>query len=42
MDKELIQVNLKCNKCGHEWEYNGTNPYYATCPYCYAKVKVKP
>jgi hypothetical protein len=33
-------MKLKCKKCKYEWNYTGKNPYYATCPYCLAKVKV--
>ena len=31
----------KCKKCGNEWQYNGSNPYYATCTRCLNKVKVE-
>ena len=34
-------MRLKCKRCGHEWDYKGKNPYYATCPFCLSKVKVK-
>jgi len=34
-------IQLKCKHCTYEWNYNGTNPYYATCPRCLSKVKVK-
>lgn len=33
-------MKLKCNKCKNEWDYNGDNPYYATCTRCLQKVKV--
>ena len=33
-------MNLKCQRCNHIWDYQGDNPYYATCPYCKTKVKV--
>jgi len=34
-------MKLKCKKCGNEWDYNGKNPYYATCSRCLNKVKVE-
>ena len=34
-------MKLKCNNCKYEWEYKGLSEYYATCPRCLNKVKVK-
>lgn len=34
-------VKLKCHLCGNEWDYKGSHPFYATCPRCLRKVKVK-
>ncbi|MHC1635882.1 MAG: hypothetical protein ACXQTS_04575 [Candidatus Methanospirareceae archaeon] len=31
---------LRCQHCGHEWEYRGKAKYYATCPVCHYKVRV--
>ena len=31
---------MKCDKCGHEWDYKGSHKF-ATCPSCLGKVKVK-
>lgn len=33
-------MRLKCQRCNKEWEYNGNNNYYATCPDCLTKVRV--
>lgn len=33
--------NLRCQHCGHTWEYGGENPYYATCPRCRALVSIR-
>ena len=33
-------MELKCRFCGYSWNYHGDNPYYATCPHCYYKVRV--
>lgn len=34
-------MKLKCNHCNYEWEYKGGGKYYATCPKCLYKVKLK-
>ena len=34
-------MKLKCHHCSYEWEYNGKGEYYATCPKCLYKVKIK-
>jgi len=36
-------MKLKCNnpKCKYEWEYKGKQKFYATCPRCLRKVKIK-
>ena len=33
-------IKLKCKNCDNEWEYSGTQLYYATCTKCLRKVKV--
>jgi DNA-directed RNA polymerase subunit RPC12/RpoP len=32
---------LKCRNCRHIWEYRGKSKWYATCPRCKWKVRVK-
>ncbi len=36
-------MKLKCSnkKCDYEWEYKGRMKFYATCPNCRYKVKIK-
>jgi ribosomal protein S27E len=34
-------MNLKCQKCKHEWNYKGQSKYYVTCPRCYTKVDIQ-
>lgn len=34
-------TKLECKSCGYEWEYGGASDYYASCPRCLAKVRVK-
>lgn len=31
---------LTCKRCG-EWDYNGKQEYYATCPKCKSSVRIK-
>jgi tRNA(Ile2) C34 agmatinyltransferase TiaS len=33
---------LKCPKCGYEWNYKGSHEHWATCPNCLRKVKLTP
>jgi len=40
MKKRIIE--LKCKKCGKEWEYTGKNKIYATCPDCRYLNKINP
>ena len=37
----LIRMRLRCHHCGHEWDYKGKSKYYATCPVCYYKVRIR-
>jgi acetyl-CoA carboxylase beta subunit len=32
---------LKCQRCGHEWLYKGKQIYYACCPTCLSKVRIR-
>lgn len=34
-------MKLKCNHCDYEWDYGGTQKFYATCPQCRYKVPVR-
>lgn len=33
-------VEMKCHRCGHEWEYKGKSKYFTSCPQCKTSVKV--
>jgi hypothetical protein len=34
-------MEMKCQRCGYEWNYEGRNYYYATCPKCFTKVSYR-
>ncbi|MFP4001289.1 MAG: hypothetical protein ACLFSM_07910 [Thermoplasmata archaeon] len=34
-------MELECNSCGYEWDYQGESDFYATCPNCQYKVKIE-
>jgi DNA-directed RNA polymerase subunit RPC12/RpoP len=34
-------VELKCKRCGREWDYKGQKEYYCSCPDCRTSVKIK-
>jgi len=33
-------MRMLCDKCGHEWDYQGKSKYYASCPQCKKSVKI--
>ncbi len=35
-----LKVTCDTPGCGHQWDYEGKNKYYATCPDCRSMVKV--
>ncbi len=43
-----MKVKCKSKKCiesnkgeSYEWDYKGTNPFYASCPRCKTSVKLE-
>jgi DNA-directed RNA polymerase subunit RPC12/RpoP len=32
---------LVCQRCGHPWNYTGSNEYIASCPHCQTKVSLR-
>jgi len=34
-------MKLKCQHCGHVWNYSGKKKFYATCPECLVHVNIK-
>jgi ribosomal protein S27E len=32
---------LKCQKCGHEWIYQGKSKFLASCPVCKSLVNTQ-
>ena len=34
-------IPLKCKRCGNEWEYAGSNTYFANCSHCRTSVNIK-
>jgi len=34
-------MKLICPRCKHEWDYQGSNPFYAYCPICHILVSIK-
>lgn len=31
---------IRCHKCGYEWTYKGKRTVRATCPNCFAQVRI--
>lgn len=36
-------MRIRCTKegCKYAWDYNGKSKFYATCPRCLSKIKIK-
>jgi hypothetical protein len=34
-------IKLACKRCQNEWNYRGSNPFYATCSMCKTSVRIK-
>jgi acetyl-CoA carboxylase beta subunit len=34
-------VLLRCQRCEHNWEYRGINPYICSCPFCHTTVRIR-
>jgi tRNA(Ile2) C34 agmatinyltransferase TiaS len=35
------QLELRCQRCSHGWEYRGRNPYFTLCPHCRTTVRTR-
>ena len=35
------KIKLRCQRCLNEWEYQGSNPFYAICSFCRTTVSIK-
>jgi Zn finger protein HypA/HybF involved in hydrogenase expression len=35
------QLELRCQRCLHKWEYRGQNPYFTLCPHCRTTVRIR-
>jgi len=34
-------MKLKCYHCGYVWNFKGKQPYFATCPRCNWRLRIK-
>jgi hypothetical protein len=43
VDKEVDKQkqNLVCQRCTHEWNYKGYNPYFTLCTRCRTTVRIR-
>lgn len=41
MKKNKTRTNLRCQRCGNEWQYKGKNFFYAPCSKCKTSVSIK-
>jgi len=40
-EEEKQGIKLTCSKCGYSWHYNGESKFYAHCPRCNYKIKIR-
>ena len=40
-NEDVIKLTCANPNCNYSWEYKGQNPFYATCPRCLNKVKIR-
>ncbi len=36
----MIFMEIKCDKCGHQWEYQGKTKWYLACPKCRNTINI--
>jgi len=34
-------VELKCQRCGYQWDYKGESEWYASCARCKSSINIK-
>ena len=34
-------MKTRCKRCLHDWDYGGKSEWYATCPNCYNKHRIR-
>ena len=35
-----VNMEIKCNNCGHEWDYHGKTKWYLACPKCKNTINI--
>lgn len=36
-----LGVFIKCQRCGHQWQYRGKNPFFTICTFCRTSVSIR-
>ena len=34
-------MEMKCKRCGNEWDYKGQSEWYVTCSNCKTSIRIK-
>lgn len=37
---KVITMEIKCDNCGHEWDYRGKTKWYLACPKCKNTINI--
>jgi ribosomal protein S27E len=40
MRNEAISIEIKCDNCGHQWDYHGKTQWYLACPKCKNTINI--
>ena len=40
MKNKVVYIKVKCEKCGHSWDYHGKSKWYLACPKCKNTINI--
>ena len=40
MKKQMVYMKIKCENCGHGWDYQGKTQWYLACPKCKKTINI--
>ena len=40
MKNKVVYIKVKCEKCGHSWNYDGKSKWYLACPKCKNTINI--
>ena len=40
MKNKVVYMKVKCENCGHSWDYHGKSRWYLACPKCKNTINI--